>query len=311
MKEIKQKMQLPEITIDNFFTSQDERNLNQKEHIEEIKICDIEDFPEHPFKVLVNDDMLNMSKSIKEYGVLVPVLVRPKSDRKFEMISGHRRMKASEIAGKETIPCIIRNLTDEEATIIMVDSNIQRENILPSEKAFAYKMKMDALKKQGKRSDLTLYPMDTKFDSAQELGKKFDESRATVFRYIRLTELIPHILDMVDSSIIAFRPAVEISYLTDEEQKMLFDCMKYSDCTPSLSQAIQLKELSKNCEFDKDKLYNIMSQEKPNQREMYKFHVDRLRTLLPQNLDNQSREDYVVKAIKFYNDYQRKKTKER
>ena len=153
--------------------------------------------------------------------------------------------------------------------------------------------------------------MDTKFDSAQELGKKFDESRATVFRYIRLTELIPHILDMVDSSIIAFRPAVEISYLTDEEQKMLFDCMKYSDCTPSLSQAIQLKELSKNCEFDKDKLYNIMSQEKPNQREMYKFHVDRLRTLLPQNLDNQSREDYVVKAIKFYNDYQRKKTKER
>lgn len=255
--------------------------------------------------------MKKLSKSIEEYGVLVPVLVRPKQDGKYEMISGHRRKKASELANKDSIPCIVRELTDDEATIIMVDSNMQREHILPSEKAFAYKLKLEALNSQGKRNDLTLSPMDTKLDSAEKLGKEFDDSRATVFRYIRLTELIPKILDMVDSERIAFRPAVEISYLTKEEQKILLNCMKYFDCTPSLSQAIQLKELSRKKELTKDIINSLISTEKPNQKEMYKFHVDRLRNLLPRNLDDQSREDYVVKAIKFYNDYQRKKLKER
>ncbi|HCJ31520.1 MAG TPA: chromosome partitioning protein ParB [Firmicutes bacterium] len=304
-------MQLPKITRDEFFTMQEERDLRSKKHVENLKISDIADFPNHPFKVIVDDEMREMSKSIEEYGVLVPVLVRPKQDGKYEMISGHRRKKASELANKDSIPCIIRELTDDEATIIMVDSNMQREHILPSEKAFAYKLKLEALNSQGKRNDLTLSPMDTKLDSAEKLGKEFDDSRATVFRYIRLTELIPKILDMVDSERIAFRPAVEISYLTKDEQNMLLDCMEYSDCTPSLSQAIQLKELSRKKELNQDTMDSLMEQEKPNQKEKYKFNADRLRNLLPRNLDDKGREDYVVKAVEFYNNHQRKKQMER
>lgn len=311
MEEQKRKMQLPKITRDEFFTTQEERDLRSKEHVENIKISDIADFPNHPFKVIVDDEMREMSKSIEEYGVLVPVLVRPKQDGKYEMISGHRRKKASELANKDSIPCIIRELTDDEATIIMVDSNMQREHILPSEKAFAYKLKLEALNSQGKRNDLTLSPMDTKLDSAERLGKEFDDSRATVFRYIRLTELIPKILDMVDSERIAFRPAVEISYLTKDEQNMLLDCMEYSDCTPSLSQAIQLKELSRKKELNQDTMDSLMEQEKPNQKEKYKFNADRLRNLLPRNLDDKGREDYVVKAVEFYNNHQRKRQMER
>ena len=297
MEEQKKKMQLPKITRDEFFTMQEERDLRSKKHVENLKISDIADFPNHPFKVIVDDEMREMSKSIEEYGVLVPVLVRPKQDGKYEMISGHRRKKASELANKDSIPCIIRELTDDEATIIMVDSNMQREHILPSEKAFAYKLKLEALNSQGKRNDLTLSPMDTKLDSAEKLGKEFDDSRATVFRYIRLTELIPKILDMVDSERIAFRPAVEISYLTKDEQNMLLDCMEYSDCTPSLSQAIQLKELSRKKELNQDTMDSLMEQEKPNQKEKYKFNADRLRNLLPRNLDDKGREYYVVKAV--------------
>lgn len=311
MEEQKKKMQLPKITRDEFFTTQEERDLRSKEHVENLKISDIADFPNHPFKVIVDDEMREMSKSIEEYGVLVPVLVRPKQDGKYEMISGHRRKKASELANKDSIPCIIRELTDDEATIIMVDSNMQREHILPSEKAFAYKLKLEALNSQGKRNDLTLSPMDTKLDSAEKFGKEFDDSRATVFRYIRLTELIPKILDMVDSERIAFRPAVEISYLTKDEQNMLLDCMEYSDCTPSLSQAIQLKELSRKKELNQDTMDSLMEQEKPNQKEKYKFNADRLRNLLPRNLDDKGREDYVVKAVEFYNNHQRKKQMER
>lgn len=306
MEEQKKKMQLPKITRDEFFTMQEERDLRSKKHVENLKISDIADFPNHPFKVIVDDEMREMSKSIEEYGVLVPVLVRPKQDGKYEMISGHRRKKASELANKDSIPCIIRELTDDEATIIMVDSNMQREHILPSEKAFAYKLKLEALNSQGKRNDLTLSPMDTKLDSAEKLGKEFDDSRATVFRYIRLTELIPKILDMVDSERIAFIPAVEISYLTKDEQNMLLDCMEYSDCTPSLSQAIQLKELSRKKELNQDTMDSLMEQEKPNQKEKYKFNADRLR-----NLDDKGREDYVVKAVEFYNNHQRKKQMER
>lgn len=311
MEEQKKKMQLPKITRDEFFTMQEERDLRSKKHVENLKISDIADFPNHPFKVIVDDEMREMSKSIEEYGVLVPVLVRPKQDGKYEMISGHRRKKASELANKDSIPCIIRELTDDEATIIMVDSNMQREHILPSEKAFAYKLKLEALNSQGKRNDLTLSPMDTKLDSAEKLGKEFDDSRATVFRYIRLTELIPKILDMVDSERIAFRPDVEISYLTKDEQNMLLDCMEYSDCTPSLSQAIQLKELSRKKELNQDTMDSLMEQEKPNQKEKYKFNADRLRNLLPRNLDDKGREDYVVKAVEFYNNHQRKKQMER
>lgn len=311
MSEQKKKMQLPKITRDEFFTTQEERDLRAKEHVENLKISDISDFPNHPFKVIVDADMREMAKSIAEYGVLVPVLVRPKQDGKYEMISGHRRKKASELAQKESIPCIIRELTDDEATIIMVDSNMQREHILPSERAFAYKLKMDALNHQGKRNDLTFCQDGSKLSTAQMIGKELGDSERQVFRYVRLTELIPKILEMVDDEVIAMGPAVEISYLTKEEQKMLLSCMKYSDCTPSLSQAIELKNLSKAKELTKDKMNSLMEQEKPNQVEKYKFSVDRLRNLLPRNLDEQGREDYVVKAVQFYNNYQRRKQMER
>ena len=278
-----------------------------------MKISEIADFPNHPFKVIIDDEMLEMSKSIVQYGVLVPVLVRPKQDGTYEMISGHRRKKASELANKDTIPCIIRELTDDEATIIMFDSNMQREHILPSEKAFAYKLKLEALSHQGKRLDISSDPMGWKLgeETASIIGKENGDSQTQVRRYIRLTELIPEILEMVDNERIAFRPAVEISYLTKDEQNMLLDCMEYSDCTPSLSQAIQLKELSRKKELDQDTMDSLMEQEKPNQKEKFKFNADRLRNLLPQNLDDKGREDYVVKAVEFYNNHQRKKQMER
>lgn len=313
MEEQKKKMQLPKITRDEFFTTQEERDLRSKEHVENVKISEIADFPNHPFKVIIDDEMLEMSKSIEQYGVLVPVLVRPKQDGTYEMISGHRRKKASELANKDTIPCIIRELTDDEATIIMVDSNMQREHILPSEKAFAYKLKLEALSHQGKRLDISSDPMGWKLgeETASIIGKENGDSQTQVRRYIRLTELIPEILEMVDNERIAFRPAVEISYLTKDEQNMLLDCMEYSDCTPSLSQAIQLKELSRKKELDQDTMDSLMEQEKPNQKEKFKFNADRLRNLLPQNLDDKGREDYVVKAVEFYNNHQRKKQMER
>lgn len=317
MKEIKQKMHLPEMTVDDFFSTQEERDLKSKEHVEMVNINDISDFPNHPFKVIVNEDMLNMSKSIEKYGVLVPVLVRPKENGKYEMISGHRRKKASELANKETIPCIIRELTDDEATIIMVDSNMQRELILPSERAFAYKMKLEALTKQGKRTDLTSYRIGTKLDTAKNLGKEFDESRTNIYRYIRLTNLIPELLKMVDndkqkiSPSIALSPAVELSFLTISEQKLLLECMESLDCTPSVSQAIKLRKLSEKGNLNLERIESLMGQEKPNQIEKYKFSAVKLRKILPKNLNNEQIEDYVVKAIEFYNKYQRKKVQER
>lgn len=317
MKEIKQKMHLPEMTVDDFFTTQEERDLKSKEHIEMININDISDFSNHPFKVTVNEDMLNMSKSIEKYGVLVPVLVRPKGNGKYEMISGHRRKKASELANKETIPCIIRELNDDEATIFMVDSNMQRELILPSERAFSYKLKMDALNHQGKRNDLTLCQDGRKLSTAEIIGKKLGDSERQVFRFIRLTNLIPELLKMVDndkqniSPSIALSPAVELSFLTISEQKLLLECMESLDCTPSVSQAIKLRKLSEKGNLNLERIESLMGQEKPNQIEKYKFSAVKLRKILPKNLNNEQIEDYVVKAIEFYNKYQRKKIQER
>jgi len=305
------------MTVDDFFTTQEERDLKSKEHIEMININDISDFPNHPFKVTVNEDMLNMSKSIEKYGVLVPVLVRPKGNGKYEMISGHRRKKASELANKETIPCIIRKLNDDEATIFMVDSNMQRELILPSERAFSYKLKMDALNHQGKRNDLTLCQDGRKLSTAEIIGKKLGDSERQVFRFIRLTNLIPELLKMVDndkqniSPSIALSPAVELSFLTISEQKLLLECMESLDCTPSVSQAIKLRKLSEKGNLNLERIESLMGQEKPNQIEKYKFSAVKLRKILPKNLNNEQIEDYVVKAIEFYNKYQRKKIQER
>ncbi|MBR1936724.1 MAG: ParB/RepB/Spo0J family partition protein [Bacilli bacterium] len=303
-------MHLP--SIDDIFTTQQERDEANLEKVVNISIKDIDDYPEHPFKVLVNDEMQEMVDSIKEKGILVPTIVRQKADGRYEMISGHRRKKASELAELDTIPCIVRDLTDDEATIIMVDSNLQREKILPSEKAFAYKLKLEAIKHQGKRTDLTSVPVAHK-SSRQELGEKVGESQDQVRRYIRLTELIPELLKMVDNSVlgespsIAFRPAVELSYLTKDEQTDLLDLIECYDCTPSLAQAIKLKNMSQNKYLSIEGMEEIMEESKPNQTPKLKVSMNRLNNILPDTLKNdREREEYVIKAVEWYDKYQKK-----
>ena len=310
MEKKENKMHLP--SIDDIFTTQQERDETNLEKVVNISIKDIDDYPEHPFKVLVNDEMQEMVNSIKEKGILVPTIVRQKADGRYEMISGHRRKKASELAELDTIPCIVRDLTDDEATIIMVDSNLQREKILPSEKAFAYKLKLEAIKHQGKRTDLTSVPVAHK-SSRQELGEKVGESQDQVRRYIRLTELIPELLKMVDNSVlgespsIAFRPAVELSYLTKDEQTDLLDLIECYDCTPSLAQAIKLKNMSQNKYLTIEGMEEIMEESKPNQTPKLKVSMNRLNNILPDTLKNdREREEYVIKAVEWYDKYQKK-----
>lgn len=310
MEKKEQKMQIPKITLDDLFTTQEQRDDNKSEKVIDIKISDIEDFPNHPFKVVNNDEMQLMKESIKENGVLIPVLVREKSDGKYEMISGHRRKFASQLAEKETIPCIVRDLSDDEATIIMVDSNMQREEILPSEKAYSYKMKLEALSHQGKRTDLTCDQVGHKLEgkkSIEVLSENADDSVTQIKRFIRLTNLIPELLDKVDDKQIAFNPAVELSYLTEEEQYSLLDCIEYNDATPSHAQSIILKRLSQEGKLDEDKIDDILSQEKPNQIPKIKFSEERIKSVLPKNIANEQVEDFVVKAIEYYAKHLRQK----
>jgi len=316
MEKRERKMHLP--TLDDYFTTQEERDNAKLEKIININITDIDDFPEHPFKVIINDELKEMAESIKEKGVLSPALVRQKTDGRYEMISGHRRKKASELANKDTIPCIVRDLTDDEATIIMVDSNMQREKVLPSERAFAYKMKLEALNHQGKRNDLTSVEIAQKFQSKtsrQIVAEQVGESEDKVRRYIRLTYLIPELLDYVDNSIIkdkdklsiALSPAVEISYLTREEQQSLLDYIDFNQITPSQSQAISLKEMSQNKTFTVEKMEDLLNEEKPNQTPTLRVSMNKLRNVLPKELKNdREREDYVVKAVEFYDKYQKR-----
>lgn len=304
------KMPLPK--LDDLFTTEEERTNANLEKVIDIKISDIEDFPDHPFKVIENDDMYNMRDSILENGVLIPALVRPKDDGKYEMVSGHRRKFASELAGKETIPCIVRNLTDDEAVIIMVDSNLQREEVLPSEKAFAYKMKLEALSHQGKRNDLTSCQDGTKYRSDLKLSESVEDSARQIQRYIRLTRLIPELLEMVDNKQIAFLPAVELSYLKDDEQYSLLDSIEYNVATPSHAQAIIMKKMSQEGTLNEDKIDEILSQEKPNQIPKIKFDESRIRSVLPKNIEDKKIEDFVVTAIEFYNKHlQKQKSMER
>ncbi len=286
--------------LDDLFSTQEDRDNAKRTFLRDIPVGEIEDFPDHPFKVRMDEDMENLVESVKVRGVLSPVLVRPMPDGSYQMVSGHRRKRASELAGLETVPCIVRELTDDEATILMVDSNLQRERVLPSERAFAYKMKLDALNRQGVRTDLTSCPVVTKLNSADEVGKAQGESARQVFRYIRLTYLIQPLLDLVDEDRIAFRPAVELSYLTQSEQQALYESISYEDATPSLAQAIKMKEFSKDGRLNEDVILSIMSEEKPNQREKYSFKADRLKQYIPMGLSPQQREDYVVKALDHY-----------
>ena len=313
MEERKSRMHLP--TIDDYFTVQAERDSADLEKVVDIKISEIDDFPNHPFKVIDNEEMKLMSKSIKDNGILVPVLVRKKDDGRYEMISGHRRKFASQLAGLEKIPCIVRELSNDEATVIMVDSNMQREKILPSEKAFAYKMKLDAMRRQTGRPGKNDVPVGQNLigkTSREILAEEVGESATNIQRYIRLTYLIPKLLEYADNEIIkdkekpsiALRPAVEISYLTKEEQGHLLDYIEFNQVTPSLSQAIRLKEMSQDSKFTVEDMEDLLDESKPNQTPALKVSMNKLK--LPSSLRNdREREEYIIKAVEWYDRYQK------
>lgn len=300
--------------LDDLFSTDESRAEAQLEKVVTLNPADISDFPNHPFKVKRDEAMTEMVDSVKQYGVLVPALVRPKADGGYEMVAGHRRKCAATLAGITEMPCIIRNLTDDEATIIMVDSNLQRETILPSEKAFAYKMKLEAMKRQAGRpkNSAPLEPNLKGTRSNEELAASSPDSRSQIQRYIRLTELIPPVLDMVDSGKIAFRPAVELSYLSKEQQQSLYDTMECEDCTPSLAQAIKIKEFSRDGKLSAEVILSIMQEEKPNQREKPAFRDERITRLIPKSIPRGQETDFVIRALEFYNRHlQRRRDQER
>lgn len=300
--------------LDDLFSTDESRAEAQLEKVVTLNPADISDFPNHPFKVKQDEAMAEMVDSVKLYGVLAPALVRPKADGGYEMVAGHRRKCAATLAGITEMPCIVRNLTDDEATIIMVDSNLQRETILPSEKAFAYKMKLEAMKRQGQRSDLTSTPLEPKLKgsrSNEELAASSPDSRSQIQRYIRLTELIPPVLDMVDSGKIAFRPAVELSYLSKEQQQSLYDTMECEDCTPSLAQAIKMKEFSRDGKLTVEVILSIMQEEKPNQREQFKMPKERISKYFAPGTPAKKIEDTIIKALELYRRRERQRDMER
>ena len=304
-------------TLDDLFSTQEEREVASQPRVQEISVDLIDEFPNHPFKVRMDESMMEMAASVKQHGILVPAIIRPKEDGRFEMVAGHRRMTACMIAEKEEIPCIVRDLTDEEATIIMVDSNLQREQLLPSEKAFAYKMRLDAMKRQGRRTDLTSAPLAQKLTSRAELGKAVGESQDQVRRYIRLTNLIPELLDLVDNSVlkekdklqIALRPAVELSYLTQQEQYDLNETMMTEDRTPSHAQAIKMRKFSQDGRLNMDVIFSIMLEEKPNQKEQLKIPKDRISKYFAPGTPAQKIEDTIVKALELYRKRQREQAR--
>lgn len=294
-------------SVDELFTTQEERELAQRETVMDIPLTEISDFPNHPFKVTVDEKLLEMADSVKRYGVLVPAIVRPKQNGGYEMIAGHRRKKASELAERPTLNCIVRDLTDDEAIIIMVDSNLQREVILPSEKAFAYKMKLDAMKRQGQRTDLTSTPMEPKFStrSNEQLAAESPDSRAQIQRFIRLTHLIPELLDMVDENKIALRPAVELSYLAEKEQRLLYEEIGYSDCTPSHAQAIKMRKFAEQGQLTAEVISSIMQEEKPNQKEQFRMPREKISKYFPAGTPAEKIEDTIIKALELYRRRQR------
>lgn len=305
-------MKLP--SVDNLFTTQEQRDEEQRENVRDIAIAEISDFPNHPFKVKADEKMIEMADSVKEHGVLMPALVRPRPEGGYEMVAGHRRKMASELAGKEEMPCLVRNLTDDEATIIMVDSNLQREVVLPSEKAFAYKMKLDAMKRQGQRTDLTSVPVAQKLQgktSRQLLGEQVGESQDQIRRYIRLTELIPSILDMVDEGRIAMRPAVELSYLPKEYQEQLADAMEMEDCTPSHAQAIKMRQFFEKGTLNREVILSIMMEEKPNQAEQFKMPRKRIEKYFPKGTPSKEMENTIIRALELLRKRERNKDRER
>lgn len=308
MKE--EKMKLPKITLDEFFTTQEERDNKSREYVKIIPVNEITNFPNHPYKVRDDEEMFSMAETVKQFGVIHPVLVRPKENGGYEMISGHRRKRACEIAGVTEIKAIVRDMTYEEATIIMVDSNNQREKILPSEKAFAFKMKLEAMKKQGQRNDLTSAPEEQKLKNKttrELIAEETGESSSNIQRFIRLTELIPELLKLVDEEKMKLRPAVELSYLTKEEQQQVFDAIEYTDAFPSHPQAIKMKKLSENGNLTMEEIDDILEQEKPNQIPKFKIPEDKVEQYIPKEYKSmEEKEDYIVHCVKETSERERK-----
>ena len=291
-------------TFDSIFSTQEQRDDAKLAKIRDIPISEIDDFPDHPFKVRDDEDMLQLVESVKERGVITPATVRQKEDGRYELISGHRRKRASELAGFETLRCEVVDLTREEATILMVESNFQRSQILPSEKAFAYKMRLEAMKRQGQRSDLTSSPVATKFGQGRsdtELAEQVGESKDTIRRYIRLTELVPELLEFVDEGRIKMRPAVELSYLDEDCQRDVVEEIDLNDATPSHAQTIKMRKFFDEGKLTTEVISSIMSEEKPNQREKIVLRGDRVRQLIPKNVPLNQTEDFVCKALEHYN----------
>ena len=298
-------------SYDDIFKTEEEREEDRLSKIRDIPISEIDDFPDHPFMVRDDEDMQNLIESIKERGVITPAMVRKKEDGRYELISGHRRKRACELAGMDTLRCEVVDMDRDEATIMMVESNFQRSNILPSEKAFAYKMRMDALSRQGKRSDLTSTPVVSKFRSNEIAGKELGESREQVRRYIRLTELVPELRDMVDEGRIKMRPAVELSYLDKESQKDVVEQIEYTQGTPTHDQAIRMRKLQDDGNLTPQAVMAVMQEIKPSQKEKFVFSGEKIRQYLPKTLPFESMEDYVCKALAYYQRHLRAKESSR
>lgn len=303
-----QKIDLGLTGYDELFMNDTERKENKLPRIYDIPLSEIDDFPDHPFKVKLDEDMDQLVQSIKERGIITPVTLRPKEDGRYEIVSGHRRKKACELAGFDTVKAEVREMTRDEAIILMVESNLQRSVILPSEKAFSYKMRLEAMKRQaGRPSKENASPVATNFlqgRSDVELGEQVGESKDQVRRYIRLTELIPELLDLVDEGRIAFRPAVELSYLQKEEQGALLEQISYADATPSLAQAIKLKRFSQDGKLNNEVIESIMSEEKPNQREKINIKYAEARRFIPASIPYEKTGEYILKALEYYHRYQ-------
>ncbi len=296
--------------LDEYFTTQEQRDDAKLKKIEEIPLEMIDDFPDHPFKVMDDEDMINLAESIREQGIITPATLRKKEDGRYEILSGHRRKRACELAGLDTLRSEVVEMDRDAAVIFMVDSNLQRTTILPSEKAFSYKMRLEAMKRQGKRTDLTSRPLGEKL-SVERLGEEVSESGRQVHRYIRLTELIPELLEKVDRGEIALRPAVDISYLPHDIQKSLLDTMDMEQCTPSYAQTRRMRNLLAEGKLTDEAVYAIMQEEKPNQKEKFIISASKIEKVLPQSVKASQREDFILKAIDYYAKHLQRKNEER
>ena len=289
--------------LDDLFSTQEQRDEEKLSKIRDIPLELIDDFPDHPFKVRDDEDMQQLVESIKERGVITPVTVRQKEDGRYELISGHRRKRASELAGFDTLRCEVVDLNRDEATILMVESNFQRSQILPSEKAYAYKMRLEAMNRQGQRTDLTLTPLVSKSRTNEELGNQVGESREQIRRYVRLTNLVPELLEFVDEGRIKMRPAVELSYLDEDSQRDVVDEIDMNDATPSHDQTIRMRKFFDEGKLTTEAIQAIMSEEKPNQKEKIVLRGDRVRQLIPKNIPVSQTEEFVCKALEHYNKF--------